>query len=173
MGAPTLQIVTPIKAFSARSRFPFPRSLHRAGTGTGIPSKSLLTVPSKSVVMLTCRSLAMTGRTRCRMHGGGSTGPRTPEGKQRVGEAARREWVKEVVAAGWVIASPEMRASVARLKAELGGSQNATARALGLPWWGIRRVLAGLPSRPEEARRLASVDFDSVEPKPFVARVRR
>ena len=53
MGAPTLQIVTPIKAFSARSRFPFPRSLHRAGTGTGIPSKSLLTVPSKSVVMLT------------------------------------------------------------------------------------------------------------------------
>ncbi len=27
MGAPTLQIVTPIKAFSARSRFPFPRSL--------------------------------------------------------------------------------------------------------------------------------------------------
>ena len=28
MGAPTLQIVTPIKAFSARSRFPFPRSLH-------------------------------------------------------------------------------------------------------------------------------------------------
>jgi hypothetical protein len=27
---------------------------------------------------------------RCRIHGGLSTGPRTPEGKRRVGEAARR-----------------------------------------------------------------------------------
>jgi hypothetical protein len=27
---------------------------------------------------------------RCRMHGGLSTGPRTPEGKRRVGEAARQ-----------------------------------------------------------------------------------
>jgi hypothetical protein len=27
---------------------------------------------------------------RCRNHGGLSTGPRTPEGKRRVGEAARR-----------------------------------------------------------------------------------
>jgi hypothetical protein len=26
---------------------------------------------------------------RCRLHGGLSTGPRTPEGKRRVGEAAR------------------------------------------------------------------------------------
>ena len=30
--------------------------------------------------------------TRCRMHGGLSTGPRTPEGRRRVGEAARARW---------------------------------------------------------------------------------
>lgn len=29
---------------------------------------------------------------RCRMHGGASTGPRTPEGRARCAEAARRRW---------------------------------------------------------------------------------
>ena len=37
---------------------------------------------------------------RCRHHGGKSTGPRTPEGKRRVGEASKREWVKHRAALG-------------------------------------------------------------------------
>lgn len=34
-----------------------------------------------------CQNPVVTGRNRCRMHGGKSTGPRTAEGKARVAEA--------------------------------------------------------------------------------------
>lgn len=34
-----------------------------------------------------CRRPATTGRRVCKLHGGGSTGPRTPEGRQRCAEA--------------------------------------------------------------------------------------
>jgi hypothetical protein len=50
-----------------------------------------------------CQSWAMKGKTRCRMHGGASTGPRTPEGKARVVAAmveGRRRWVQRMKAEG-------------------------------------------------------------------------
>lgn len=34
-----------------------------------------------------CRSPAVAGKTKCRFHGGKSTGPKTPEGKQRAIQA--------------------------------------------------------------------------------------
>ena len=34
-----------------------------------------------------CRKAAMRGKKVCRTHGGASTGPRTPEGRQRCAEA--------------------------------------------------------------------------------------
>jgi len=34
-----------------------------------------------------CRKAAMRGKKMCRTHGGASTGPRTPEGRQRCAEA--------------------------------------------------------------------------------------
>ena len=34
-----------------------------------------------------CQNPATRGRTRCKLHGGLSTGPKTPEGKARVAEA--------------------------------------------------------------------------------------
>ena len=34
-----------------------------------------------------CRSPAIRGKTKCRIHGGRSTGPRTQAGKQRIAEA--------------------------------------------------------------------------------------
>lgn len=40
----------------------------------------------------TCQARAMKGRTRCKNHGGMSTGPRTPEGKARIAAAARQRW---------------------------------------------------------------------------------
>jgi hypothetical protein len=43
-----------------------------------------------------CKQWAMTGKTRCRMHGGASTGPRTVEGKARVVAAmvdGRCKWI--------------------------------------------------------------------------------
>lgn len=39
-----------------------------------------------------CRNMSEPGRRRCKFHGGRSTGPRTPEGRARVGEAQRRRW---------------------------------------------------------------------------------
>jgi hypothetical protein len=45
----------------------------------------------------------MTGKTRCWMHGGASTGPKTPEGKARVAAAmheGRRRWVERLKAEG-------------------------------------------------------------------------
>ncbi|MDF1856491.1 HGGxSTG domain-containing protein [Pseudooceanicola sp.] len=39
-----------------------------------------------------CRARAMPGKTRCRFHGGLSTGPKTREGRERIAEAQRRRW---------------------------------------------------------------------------------
>jgi hypothetical protein len=36
-----------------------------------------------------CLIKAEPGRLRCRLHGGLSTGPRTPEGRKRIAEASR------------------------------------------------------------------------------------
>jgi hypothetical protein len=37
-----------------------------------------------------CKHWPLPGRTRCKYHGGLSTGPRTPEGRARIGESNRR-----------------------------------------------------------------------------------
>jgi hypothetical protein len=50
-----------------------------------------------------CRNWAIRGRTRCKFHGGMSTGPKTPEGKARVVAAmvaGRRRWVERMKAEG-------------------------------------------------------------------------
>ena len=50
-----------------------------------------------------CRAWAMKGKTRCRMHGGMSTGPKTDEGMARTVAAAvegRRRWVERLKAEG-------------------------------------------------------------------------
>ena len=50
-----------------------------------------------------CRNWAVPGRSRCRFHGGMSTGPKTPEGKARVVAAmtaGRRLWVERMKAEG-------------------------------------------------------------------------
>jgi len=39
-----------------------------------------------------CRAKALPGKTRCKFHGGASTGPRTVEGKARIAEAQRKRW---------------------------------------------------------------------------------
>jgi hypothetical protein len=50
-----------------------------------------------------CRNWAIQGKTRCKFHGGMSTGPRTPVGKARVVAAmveGRRRWVERMKAEG-------------------------------------------------------------------------
>lgn len=39
-----------------------------------------------------CRAKALPGKTRCKFHGGASTGPRTAEGRARIAEAQRKRW---------------------------------------------------------------------------------
>ncbi len=41
-----------------------------------------------------CKAKAIPGKKRCKLHGGMSTGPRTPEGKAIIAEAQRRRWAK-------------------------------------------------------------------------------
>jgi len=41
-----------------------------------------------------CRNTPEPGRTRCKWHGGMSTGPRTVEGRERIAEAQRRRWAE-------------------------------------------------------------------------------
>jgi hypothetical protein len=50
-----------------------------------------------------CKNWAVRGRTRCKFHGGMSTGPKTPEGKARVVAAmveGRRRWLARLKAEG-------------------------------------------------------------------------
>jgi hypothetical protein len=39
-----------------------------------------------------CRAKALPRKTRCKFHGGMSTGPKTAEGRQKIAEAQRRRW---------------------------------------------------------------------------------
>ena len=39
-----------------------------------------------------CRCKPLPGKQRCKFHGGASTGPRTPEGRERIADAQRRRW---------------------------------------------------------------------------------
>lgn len=39
-----------------------------------------------------CKSPVIAGKSRCGAHGGYSTGPKTPAGRSRIGDAQRRRW---------------------------------------------------------------------------------
>jgi hypothetical protein len=41
-----------------------------------------------------CQAPRVSGKRRCKLHGGFSTGPRTAEGKRRISEAQKRRWQK-------------------------------------------------------------------------------
>ncbi|MBI78654.1 MAG: hypothetical protein CMM53_12935 [Rhodospirillaceae bacterium] len=64
------------------------KKLVEAGRGTRLgahwPGQRCLAKTRKGTP---CQNPVVTDRSRCRMHGGKSTGPRTPEGKQRIVDA--------------------------------------------------------------------------------------
>ena len=41
-----------------------------------------------------CRNKSEPGKQRCKFHGGMSTGPRTPKGRERIAEAQRLRWAR-------------------------------------------------------------------------------
>lgn len=53
-----------------------------------------------------CQCKVVPGRTRCKFHGGMSTGPRTPEGKARCVEGARRYFADRRIVSGGVETPP-------------------------------------------------------------------
>ena len=41
-----------------------------------------------------CKAKVVPGKTKCRLHGGASTGPKTLAGKRRIASAQRRRWAE-------------------------------------------------------------------------------
>jgi hypothetical protein len=74
------------------AEIPCPAPPHRAGPAQpGVRNPNLLRAPrcgARTRAGCPCQAPAIRGRARCRMHGGRSTGPRTPEGLARL-RAAR------------------------------------------------------------------------------------
>jgi hypothetical protein len=64
------------------------------GNGRPLPRKQRPFCGAKTRKGLLCVARAVPGSRRCRMHGGASTGPRTPEGRARIADAQRRRWAE-------------------------------------------------------------------------------
>ncbi|WPB86419.1 HGGxSTG domain-containing protein [Sediminicoccus rosea] len=63
------------------------KAMRRGRLKNGNPGGDLSKAPrcgAKTRAGTPCQQAAMRGKRRCRMHGGGSTGPRTPEGMARM-----------------------------------------------------------------------------------------
>ena len=78
-----------------------------------------------------CRNCAVRGKKRCRLHGGFSTGPRTPEGKARTVAAmveGRRRLLDKLKAEGKRVPWGRKRGGVNRSAAERQLAQHARAQ---------------------------------------------
>jgi hypothetical protein len=78
---------------------------------------------------------------RCRLHGGVSTGPRTPEGKAVISAAARRRWAAVLEAEGKVRPFEALRARVSAFLDDCTWEQ--AMRATGLSRRTLLRVERG------------------------------
>ncbi len=62
-----------------------------------VPKRERLKCGAKCRDGHACQASPVAGRRRCRMHGGASTGPKTPEGRQRIREAQWRRALMRLV----------------------------------------------------------------------------
>jgi hypothetical protein len=65
-----------------------------AGDRTPLPRKRRPACGAKNRRGEPCTVRVEPGKRRCRFHGGLSTGPRTPEGRERIAEAMRLRWAR-------------------------------------------------------------------------------
>lgn len=65
-----------------------------AGDASPLPRRDRPNCGARTRKGAPCLARAVPGKRRCRMHGGLSTGPRTPEGKARIAAAQRRRWTE-------------------------------------------------------------------------------
>ncbi|TDL88025.1 helix-turn-helix domain-containing protein [Meridianimarinicoccus aquatilis] len=58
-----------------------------------------------------CKASPLPGKKRCKFHGGMSTGPRTPEGKERIADAQRQRWSRRSKTAAQDLRSESLEAA--------------------------------------------------------------
>jgi hypothetical protein len=73
-------------------RCPSVRAIGLAGDGSALKRQDCPRCGARNRQGLPCAVRVKPGKTRCRFHGGLSTGPRTAEGRQRIASAQRRRW---------------------------------------------------------------------------------
>lgn len=119
-----------------------------------------------------CRRWPVKGKKRCRLHGGMSTGAKTPEGKARVLIAlteGRRRWIEQMKAegkkfpwgrkAGYRWTTPGMRERAAAENQARGGSPNACEERLTSA---IRREADADPAANHLARCNGRISLDDL-----------
>ncbi|MGO4916555.1 HGGxSTG domain-containing protein [Pseudogemmobacter sp. W21_MBD1_M6] len=62
--------------------------------GHPLPPKERPRCDAATKQLFSCRNPVVPGKRRCKFHGGASTGPKTPEGRQRISEAQKLRWAK-------------------------------------------------------------------------------
>jgi hypothetical protein len=69
--------------------------LHAMGLradGSALPKNERPACGARTRRGLPCAGKVVPGKSRCRLHGGMSTGPKTPEGRAKIAAAQRRRW---------------------------------------------------------------------------------
>jgi hypothetical protein len=110
-----------------------------------------------------CQAWAMKGKARCRLHGGASTGPKTPEGKARVAAAmheGRRRWIEQMKAQGKKIPGGR-KAGPAWITSRMRERQKAEAARREAERWAamtpIERKLAEIEERNAKALEVIEI----------------
>ena len=64
------------------------------GNGRAYPKAERPRCEARTRQGFQCQMAIVAGKTRCRLHGGLSTGPKTGEGRERIAEAQRKRWAE-------------------------------------------------------------------------------
>jgi len=64
------------------------------GNGDPLPRSMRPLCGAKTRAGGECKMRVVPGKERCKLHGGMSSGPKSPEGRERIAEAQRRRWRK-------------------------------------------------------------------------------
>ena len=62
--------------------------------GEPLPPQNRPPCDAKARDGLKCKEKVVPGKTKCRLHGGKSTGPRTSAGKEQIASAQRNRWIE-------------------------------------------------------------------------------
>jgi len=92
-----------------------------------IPKSDRLLCGAKTRSGAPCKAKVVSGRNRCRMHGSGSTGPKTQEGKDRIREANRKRALERARQRVLTMSADALEAAIRRQLA--GGTRREAMQA--------------------------------------------